>query len=199
MDLATWNQVLALGGLEVVEAGRTEDGKGWLLAVVSTASVGLCPHCKKPSGSRHTVTSQHIHDLPIAGQPLLLEMQVVQFACKSCDKTFTVHPPCVLEGTHVTVRLAEAITDCVNVSTLTAAAATYHLPESTVKAIFEQVVHRRLDEKARTLKPITKLGIDEIHVEMRDPSEEKPAPGCADKRMTDSGKSTRSGEKIGRG
>jgi len=111
---------------------------------------------------------QTIHDLPIAGQPLLLDIQLTQFTCKPCEKFFTVHPDCVLEGSHVTLRLAEAITDCVNVSTLSAAAATYDVSESTVKTIFEKIVERRLAEKARTLKPVTKLGVDEIHLQAQE-------------------------------
>ncbi len=122
---------------------------------------------------------QSVRDLPIAGQDVLLEMQSLQLSCDWCGKVFTVHPACVLEGTHVTERLAEALTDCVNVSTLSAAAATYHLPESTVKAVFEKVVERRHAEKLRSLKPITKLGVDEIHLGARDgprPLPDKP-PG----------------------
>jgi len=174
MDLATWTKVLGLEGIEVVAAERGEGGKGWRLSVIPTASVGLCPHCKRPTGNRHMDRWPLIHDLPIAGQMLLLDMQAIQFTCQPCGKTFTVHPACVLEGTHVTLRLAEAIVDCVNVSTLSAASATYHLPESTVKEIFNKITERRLAEKARTLKPITKLGIDEIHLVVHDPSEKPP-------------------------
>jgi len=170
MDLATWTQVLGLPDLEAVAAERGADGKGWRLSVVPTCIVALCPQCKRSTGSRHLCRWQAIHDLPIAGQPLLLSVQTVEFKCEPCGKYFTVHPACVLEGTHVTVRLAEALTDCVNVSTLSAASATYHLPESTVKVIFEKIVQQRCQKKAHTLKPITKLGVDEIHLEVHDDS-----------------------------
>ena len=166
MDLATWTQVLGLPGMEVVAAERTPDGKGWLLSVMPTCSVALCPQCKQPAGSRHLTRWQTIHDLPIAGQPLLWSVQTVEFKCGPCGSFFTVHPSSVLEGTHVTVRLAAALTDCVNVSTLSAASATYHLPESTVKVIFEKIIQQRCQKKAQTLKPITKLGVDEIHLEV---------------------------------
>lgn len=166
MDLITWTQVLGLACVEVVAAERTPDGKGWLLSVIPTCSVALCPQCRQPTGSRHLARWQAIHDLPIAGQPLLLSVQTVEFKCAPCGRYFTVHPACVLEDTHVTVRLAEAITDCVNVSTLSAAAATYHLPESTVKVIFEKIIQQRCQKKAQALKPITKLGVDEIHLEV---------------------------------
>jgi transposase len=172
MDLTTWTQVLGLPSLEVVAAERIPDGKGWQLSVIPTQSVALCPQCKQASGSRHSARWQIIHDLPIAGQPLRLSVQTVEFKCAPCGRYFTVHPLCVLEGTHVTVRLAEALTECVNVSTLSAAAVTYHVPESTVKVIFEKIIQQRCQKKASTLKPITKLGIDEVHLEVHDDAAE---------------------------
>ena len=189
MDLATWTKVIGLDGIEAVDARIGEGGKGWILNVILTSPVGLCPQCFKSTSSRHMVKWQTIHDLPIAGQPLLLEMQMPQFTCEPCNKDFTVHPACVLEGSHVTLCLAEAVTDCVNVSTLSAAAATYHLPESTVKVIFEKIVKRRLAEKERTLKPMTKLGVDEIHLEAQDnhhPQEPAAKPPCIQPAMESS-------------
>ena len=174
MDLTTCTEVLGLPDLEVVAAEKSADGKGWLLTVIPTCSVALCPHCKKASGCRHLVRWQMIHDLPSFGQDVRLKIQVLQFRCLHCDKFFTVSPACVLEDRHVTLRLAEVLTDCVNASTLSAAAATYHLPESTVKQIFEETVQRRRAEQARTLKPITKLGLDEVHLEVHYDSEGPP-------------------------
>lgn len=196
MDLATWTNVLGLEGLEVVAAERGEGGKGWRLSVVSTSAVGLCPHCKKPTYSRHMVKWQDIHDLPIAGQVLLLEVQAPQFDCAPCGKCFTVHPPCILESTHVTLRLAEAIADCVNVSTLSAAAATYRMPESTVKTIFEKIIERRRAEKTRVLKPMTKLGIDEIHLKVHDDSTKPPGNPPGDPPVTEPPPDTEAGKKI---
>jgi len=197
MDLATWTGVLGLEGMEVVEAQKAEDGKGWRLSVISTSATGLCPHCHRATCSRHMVRWQEIHDLPVAGKHLVLDMQTPQFDCEHCGKTFTVHPACLLEGTHTTERLAEALTDCVNVSTLSAASAMYHIPESTVRTIFEKIVERRHAAKARTLKPITKLGVDEIHLEVQDdPKEPGRLPGS--QLMTEPPPSAESGGKIGR-
>ena len=53
MDLATWTNVLGLEGREVVEAQKAEGGKGWRLSVISTTTVGLCPHCRRSTCSRH--------------------------------------------------------------------------------------------------------------------------------------------------
>ena len=168
MDLATWTKVLGLENIEVVAAEAERGEKGWHLSVVSTCLIGLCPKCHMPTGCRHMVRWQTMRDLSISGQPVFLDMQIPQFTCKPCNKDITVHPDCLLEGTHVTLRLAEAITDCVNVSTLSAASATYRLPESTVKGIFELIIQRRLAVKERTLKPITQLGIDEVYLEVHD-------------------------------
>jgi transposase len=140
---------------------------------------------------------QDIHDLPVAGKHLILDMQTPQLDCEHCGKTFTVHPACVLEGTHVTERLAEALTDCVNVSTLSAASATFHLPESTVRTIFEKIVERRRTAKARSLKPITKLGVDEIHLEVQD-GRKKPGSPPGSQLMTEPPPSAESGGKIRR-
>jgi len=196
MDLTTWTKVLGIEGIEVVAAERGEGGKGWRLAVVATSSIGLCPDCKKPTASRHMVKWQPIHDLPVAGQVLLLDMQAPQFDCGPCEKCFTVHPPCILEGTHVTLRLAEAIADCVNVSTLSAAAATYRLPESTVKVIFEKIIERRRAEKARVLKPMTKLGIDEIHLKVHDDPAKPPGNPPGAPPVTEPPTSAEAGGKI---
>ena len=176
MDLATWTEVLGLPAVEVVAVERGADGKGWLLSVISTNRLALCPQCKRPSGARHLTRWETIHDLPAFGQDIRLKMQVLQFQCQSCYKFFTVHPVCVLETMHVTARLAEALTDGVNVSTLRAAAATYHLAERTAKEIYEKIVARRRQQKAQTLQPLTKLGVDEIHLEVHDNS---PAPPAA--------------------
>jgi len=175
MDLATWAQVLGLPGVEVVAVERSADGKTWLLSVIQTCCVALCPGCKEATGCRHLVRWAMIQDLFISGREVLLKVQVIQFQCERCGKFFSVCPACVLEDRHVTVRLAEALTDCVNASTLRTASATYHLPESTVKEIFEEIIERRCAEKARTLKPIAKLGIDEIHVEVHATAEEPAA------------------------
>jgi transposase len=175
MDLATWTQVLGLPDVEVVAVERSTERKTWLLSVIQTCCVALCPGCKEATGCRHLVRWELIHDLFISGREVLLKVQVIQFHCARCGKFFSVCPACVLEDRHVTVRLAEALSDCVNASTLRTAAATYHLPESTVKELFEETVERRCAEKARTLKPIAKLGIDEIHVEVHDTSAEPTA------------------------
>ena len=198
MDLATWTRVLGLEGMEVVKAQEAEGGKGWCLSVVSISATGLCPHCHRATCSRHMVRWQVIHDLPIAGKDLVLDMQTPQFTCGHCGTIFTVHPACVLEGTHVTERLAEALTDCVNVSTLSAASATYHLPESTVRGIFEKVVERRHAAKVRTLKPIAKLGVDEIHLEVQDDRKAEPGKLPGSQPMSEPPPSAESGGKIGR-
>ena len=39
-----------------------------------------------------------------------------------------------------------------------------------MKGIFEKIIQMRCQEKALTLKPITKLGIDEVHLEVLDDS-----------------------------
>lgn len=200
MDLETWTRVLGLEAMEVVEARSGEGGRGWRLAVIPTSGTALCPDCHKPTSSRHMVRWQSVRDLPIAGQDVLLEIQTPQLSCGDCGKVFTVHPTCALEGTHVTLRLAEALTDCVNVSTLSAAAATYHLPESTVKAVFEKVVERRRAEKLRSLKPISKLGVDEIHLGARDGPRPPPDKPSGSLPPSESTPSAESGEKkIGRG
>jgi len=197
MDLATWTHVLGLDDIEVVEAQRAKEGMGWRLSVVSTSVVALCPHCHQPTSCRHMVRWQEIHDLPVAGKHLVLDMQTPQFDCEHCGKIFTVHPACVLEGTHVTERLAEALTDCVNVSTLSAASATYHLAESTVRTIFEKIVERRHAAKLRTLKPIRKLGIDEIHLEVQDKRKE-PGRLSGAQPLIEIPANAESGEKIRR-
>jgi transposase len=140
---------------------------------------------------------QDIHDLPIAGKGLVLDMQTPQFDCEHCGKTFTTHSVCILERTHVTERLAEALTDCVNISTLSAASAMYHIPESTVRTIFEKLVERRQAAKAPTLKPMTKLGVDEIHLEMQE-GRKKPGKLSGSEPMTQPPPNAESGEKIRR-
>jgi hypothetical protein len=92
--------------------------------------------------------------------------------------------------------LAEAIADCVNVSTLSAAAATYRLPESTVKVIFEKIIERRRAEKARVLKPMTKLGIDEIHLKVHDDPAKPPGNPPGAPPVTEPPTSAEAGGKI---
>ena len=197
MDLDTWTSVLGLDDMEVVEAQRLDAGKGWRLSAISTVTTGLCPHCHRSSGSRHMVRWQEIRDLPVAGKQVVLQIATPQFDCDHCGKFFTAHPTCVLQSTHVTERLAEALTDCVNVSAASAASAMYHLPESTVRTIFEKIVARRQTAKARTLAPMTKLGVDEIHLEMQD-DRKKPGRLSGSQVMTEPPPSAESGEQIRR-
>ena len=65
------------------------------------------------------------------------------------------------------------------------------------KEIYEKITSHRVTTKAQTRQPITKLGVDEIHLEVHDSSPAPPAAAGA--AAMSQPPSVAGGEKIGRG
>ncbi len=159
--LAFWTKTLSFPDLEVVHV--EEEARSLRFTLIPTWKVGVCPHCGKPSGDVVQKRSREgIVDLPFGLKAVELEVRQLQFACAFCEQAFT--PACsgVAEGSHATERFLERAAALIRVSDVANAAAFFGVPETTLARWYYDYVARKQQEPSKALKPIRRLGIDEL-------------------------------------
>jgi transposase len=162
LELAVLTTLLDLEGYEVVAVKEDRILKVRRLSVIPTEVACLCPRCNRPTANRHTHRDLDFVDLPMGGWKTELVVREWQFYCEGCDKFFTPHPRGFADGTYATSRLVERLADLVKHGDVSSAAQFFGLPEKTVERWYYDYLERRQQEPVKGLKPITRLGIDEI-------------------------------------
>jgi|SRR6516165_3953967 len=163
-SLDLWTKQVRLDGYKVVSERRDTPSDPVRLTLVSTAEVGLCPHCSHPTGSVHRRSdSDPIRDLPHGPQAVELILRSCQFHCERCDHYFTPNCPHIAPGAHATERFLEQAAKLIRFSDVANVAAFLAVPHRTLERWYYDYVERKNAEPSpQTLKAIKSLGIDEL-------------------------------------
>lgn len=73
----------AIQGLELMS--MESQNEKFLIEARTTSQVAVCPRCERESDRVHSFYWRKIADLPWAGMPVLLKLQVRKFFCRSPD------------------------------------------------------------------------------------------------------------------
>jgi transposase len=152
-----------LPGFVVVHGQEELQPPRYCFTVAAELRIGVCPHCNKASEVVHqTRTRERIVDLPVSGYAVELKVRVCQFQCERCDVVFTPDVPFLAEGAHATERFLARAAELIRSSDVANVAKFFGLPEQTLGRWYYDYVERRRVTSSAALKPITRLGIDEL-------------------------------------
>ena len=158
-----WTRLLRLPGFVVVHSQEESQPPRYCFTVAAEQRIGVCPHCNKASEEVHqTRTREQIVDLPISGYAVELKLRVCQFQCELCAVAFTPDVPFLAEGAHATERFLARAAQLIRSSDVANVAKFYGLPEQTLARWYYDYVERRRVASSEPLKPIQRIGIDEL-------------------------------------
>jgi transposase len=161
--LEFWTQALNLPDFRVVHQRRDTPADPLRLTVAPKLSVGLCPHCHKPSDAvQRTHESHPVKDLPLGPQAVELVVRTPQFHCADCGAYFTPRYPALADGAHATERFLAHAARLIRFSDVANAALFLGVPEKTLERWYYDYAQRQAQAPAAGLKPIESLGIDEL-------------------------------------
>jgi len=164
---AFWTQLLDLPDYEVVSCQKESDLQRYRITVAPQHRVGVCPQCGKVGDTVHqTRTREHIKDLSLGKESVELKVRVLQFECV-CGHHFTPAVPFLAEGAHATERFLERATQLIGTSDVANAAAFLGVPERTMGDWYYEYLQRRPHPSGQKLKPVRRLGIDELSVKKK--------------------------------
>jgi transposase len=162
-SLEFWTHLLHLPGFVVVHSLEESQPPRYSFTVAAEHRVGVCPHCNKISEEVHqTRTRERIVDLPVSGYAVELKVRACQFMCERCAVAFTPDVPFLAEGAHATERFLERAAQLIRSSDVANVAKFFGLAEQTLARWYYDYVERRRVAPGAPLKPITRLGIDEL-------------------------------------
>ena len=161
--LEFWTCLLHLPGFVVLHCLEESQPPRYCLTVGPEHRIGVCPHCNLASEEVHqTRTRERIVDLPISGSAVELKVRVCQFQCTRCAVAFTPAVPFLAEGAHATERFLERAAQLIRSSDVANVAKFFGLPEQTLGRWYYDYVERRRVAPSAALKPIQRIGIDEL-------------------------------------
>jgi transposase len=162
-SLEFWTRLLHLPGFVVAHCQEELQPPRYCFTVVAEHRIGVCPHCNTVSAEVHqTRTRERIVDLPISGYAVELKVRACQFRCERCDVAFTPEVPFLAEGAHATERFLERAAQLIRSGDVANVAKFFGLPEQTLARWYYDYVARRRVAPGAPLKPITRIGIDEL-------------------------------------
>jgi transposase len=168
LPLSSWTELLRLPDYEVVSCQEESDLQLYRLTMAPQQLLAVCPHCGKASDTVHqTRTREHIKDLSISNYSVELNVRVAQFECLRCGRCFTPAIPFAAEGSHATERFLERAAQLVRTSDLSNAAAFLGVPERTLGDWYYAYLQRRPQPSSQQLKPVRRIGIDELSVKKK--------------------------------
>jgi transposase len=166
--LLFWTNLLRLPDYEVVYCQEEADLQQYRLTVAPQQRLGVCPSCGQVSDALHqTRTREHIKDLAIGKYTVTLNVRVLQFECLSCGQFFTPPIPFLAEGAHATERFLERAAQLIRTSDVANAAAFLGVPERTLGDWYYAYLQRRPHPNGQKVKPVRRLGIDELSVKKK--------------------------------
>lgn len=165
--LQVWTALVQLANFIVVHVEEDSDQRCYRITVRPEQRIAVCPHCGKASEEVHqTRTREQIKDLPIGEYAVELKVRVGQFTCQHCDRAFTPPVPFLAEGAHATERFLERAAELIRSSDVANVAKFYGLSEQTLGRWYYDYVERCQNPSSNlsspTLKPIRRIGIDEL-------------------------------------
>lgn len=162
-SLEFWTRLLHLPGFVVVHCQEESQPPRYCFTVAAEHRIGVCPHCNQGSEEVHqTRDRERIVDLPISGYAVELKVRACQFMCERCGVAYTPDVPFLAEGAHATERFLERAAQLIRSGDVANVAKFYGLPEQTLARWYYDYVERRRATSSAPLKPIKRIGIDEL-------------------------------------
>lgn len=161
---AIWTTLLRLPDFEVAHVHEDTELKRLSITLISKHSMGVCPDCGAVCDDvKQRRTREGIHDLPMGRNSVELKVRVNQYACGVCERCFTPPLPFLAEGSHATERFLERAAQLIRQSDVLSASRFLGVPERSLDRWYCDYVERQLQAAtAAPLKPIRRLGIDEL-------------------------------------
>jgi transposase len=162
-SLEFWTRLLHLPGFVVVHCQEELQPPRYCFTVAVEHRIGVCPRCNHASEEVHQTRSrERIVDLPISGSAVELKVRVCQFRCEGCDAAFTPEVPFLADGAHATERFLTRAAELIRSSDVANVAKFFALPAQTLARWYYDFVERRRVASNEPLKPIRRIGIDEL-------------------------------------
>lgn len=162
-SLAFWTALLQLPNYVVAHCHDEAKLGRYCFTVTPDQRIGVCPHCNHGSEEVHqTRTRERIQDLPISNYAVELKVRVCQFWCERCQCAFTPPAPFLFEGAHATERFLARAAELIRMGDVANAAAFLGVPEQTLGRWYYDYVERRQLVSEQPLKPVKRIGIDEL-------------------------------------
>jgi transposase len=153
-SLEFWTHLLHLPGFVVVHAQEELQPPRYCFTVAAEHRVGVCPHCNK--------ISEEVHQTRTRERIVELKVRVCQFQCERCGVAFTPDVPFLAEGAHATERFLTRAAELIRSSDVANVAKFFGLPEQTLARWYYDYVEGRRATSSEPLKPIKRIGIDEL-------------------------------------
>ncbi len=161
--LQFWTDLLRLPNYVVVHCQEDAELRRYSFTVTPEHRVSVCPHCQMAVQEVHqTRTREGIRDLSISHYAVELQVRVCQYECERCQCMFTPPVPFLAEGSHATERFLERATELMRSSDMANTAAFMGVPAQTLARWYYDYLQRRQASSAQPLKPIRRIGIDEL-------------------------------------
>jgi len=162
-SLAFWTCLLQLPKYVVAHFEEESQPRRYCFTVTPEQRIGVCPHCNHACEEVHqTRTREGIRDLSISNYQVELKVRVCQYWCERCQRAFTPPVPFLFEGAHATERFLARAADLIGMGDVANAAAFLGVPEQTLGRWYYDYVERRQLVSEQALKPIKRIGIDEL-------------------------------------
>jgi len=165
-EMEFWTKALNIPGFRVLHERRDTPNDPVRFTIAPVDDVACCPRCGLSCNTVHRRhRSRPYRDLPLASLAVVLLLSLPQFHCLPCRRFFTPDYAPFAPGAHATERFLEHIARLIDFSDIRNVALLYHVPERTLSRWYYDYL-RRLKDRSESLplKPITKLGIDELSV-----------------------------------
>jgi transposase len=161
--LAFWTKTLNLPEFRVVHERRDTPSDPICFTVVPIQEVAACPHCRHACDTVHRRhDSKPIRDLPLGPQAVDLIVRTPQFRCDRCQGFFTPSYTAIAPGAHATERLLEQAARLIRFSDIANVAAFFGVAENSMSRWYYDYVERQQQAPPANLKPIKRIGIDEL-------------------------------------
>jgi transposase len=151
---------LLLPELHLQRASQKPGTRTLVVHAEKRSAMEVCPRCASPSTSTYDHRTVDLHDAPMRGMNIRLQVRKRRFACRTCRRPFTEPIPGVRKGYRTTERFRRSLLwACENFSDLEAVRRTYRCSDGYVyRALYSQLEL----ERRKNAHPWPKVvGVDE--------------------------------------
>lgn len=161
--LAFWTKTLDLSEFRVVHERRDTPSDPLRFTLVPKQEVAACPQCGHAcEGVHRRHDSSPVKDLPLGEQTVELIVRTPQFSCERCGTFFTPTYSILAPGAHATERFLARAAKPIRFSDIANVAGSSGVAENTLARWYYDYVERQQKTLPANLKPIKRIGIDEL-------------------------------------
>ncbi len=151
---------LLLPELHLQRASQKPGTRTLVVHAEKRSAMEVCPRCATPSTSTYDHRTVDLHDAPMRGMNIRLQVRKRRFSCRTCRRPFTEPIPGVRKGYRTTERFRRSLLwACENFSDLEAVRRTYRCSDGYVyRALYTQL---ELERRKNTHPWPKVVGVDE--------------------------------------